>query len=180
MSEEIQSPDYDGGSLVLLWAGESPAINMNLLEGLEAAGIPAQDKPLGSDGAPRSATPLPIDWKPRFGFEIYVLSTDFPAAKEILEDVLERTPPDTEIPAQPEVVDPAAKPSEVKNEPATLEIWAGTDPKLAEFLLSAFSENSISARAESAGAQITIYIAPHAAMQAVEILREVLEGAPPA
>jgi len=74
------------GSLVLLWAGEDPAVHAALLEELEAEEIPFSDKSLGDDEvAPPTTHPLPIDWKPRFGFEVAVLSTDLAAAQEVLE-----------------------------------------------------------------------------------------------
>ncbi|GAC1669772.1 MAG: hypothetical protein NVS9B4_25810 [Candidatus Acidiferrum sp.] len=178
MAEARQSGYELGGSLVLLWSGESAAVSINLIERLESSGIPAKDRPFGGDGTMPTAEPLPIDSKPRFGFEIYVLYADAPAAREILEKVLDETPPDTELPEQPEVIDPATE-SIAKSAPATLEIWRGTSPQLAEFLVSAFGENNISARTEMAGPQIIVYVAPGAATQSMEILREVLEGAPP-
>ena len=90
------------GSVVLLWAGENPALHSALLEQLQAAEIPFSDKTLGDDEVAPTADPLPIDWKPRFGFEVAVLSTDIPAAKEILEKLLEEEPADLEIPARDE------------------------------------------------------------------------------
>jgi hypothetical protein len=54
------------GSLVLLWAGEDPAVHEALLEGLEESKIPFSDKSLGDDEVAPTADPLPIDWKPRF------------------------------------------------------------------------------------------------------------------
>src|SRR5260370_7893484 len=62
------------GSLVLLWAGENPATHAALLEGLEAAQIPFSEKTLGDDDVAPTADPLPIRWKPRFGFEVAVVS----------------------------------------------------------------------------------------------------------
>src|SRR6266478_8401201 len=90
------------GSLVLLWAGEDPAVRAALLEELEAAEIPFSEKSLGDDEVAPTADPLPIDWKPRFGFEVAVLSADLPAAQAILEKLLNEEPADLEIPAQDE------------------------------------------------------------------------------
>lgn len=73
------------GSLVMLWAGENPVLHWVFLEGLQAAGIPYTDKALGDDQVTLTADTLPIDWKPRFGFEVVVLSSDLPGAKETLE-----------------------------------------------------------------------------------------------
>src|SRR5207249_8168443 len=86
------------GSLVVLWAGEDPAMHAALLEELEAAEIRFADKSFGDDEVAPTADPLPIDWKPRFGFEVAVLSPDLTAAKELLEKLLEEEPADLEIP----------------------------------------------------------------------------------
>ena len=56
------------GSFITLWAGEDDSLHMELLESLEGAGIPFSDKSLGDDEVAPTADPLPIDWKPRFGF----------------------------------------------------------------------------------------------------------------
>ena len=58
------------GSFVTLWSGESASTHIELLESLESAGIPFSDKSLGDDEVAPTADPLPIDWKPRFGFEV--------------------------------------------------------------------------------------------------------------
>ena len=196
----------DAGSFVMLWAGENPATHVTLLEKLEASGIPYNDKVLGDDAVAPTADPLPIDWKPRFGFEVAVLSNDYQAAKEILEKVLEFEPANMEIPEQPEVTDPAIIGTAANAAPTTVEVWRGADIKVAEFLTSALSENNISAEVTAAGAATTsiagstagaiaaaatslastgtgalsaIYVAPGNEARAREIVREVTEGAPP-
>jgi hypothetical protein len=167
------------GSFVILWAGENPSTHVNLLEKLEANGIAYNDKSFGDDEVAPTADPLPIDWKPRFGFEVSVLSTDYPAAKELLENLLAKEPEDLEIPAQPEVVDPSIAPSNANDTPATLKVWESSDTKLAQFLASALSENNISADVKPKGAVTTIYVAPGNETRAREIVREVTDGAPP-
>jgi hypothetical protein len=84
----------------MLWAEENPALHWVLLERLRAADTPFSDKTLGDDQVALTADPLPIDWKPRFGFEVAVLSPDLLAAKEILEKLLDEDLEDVEIPAQ--------------------------------------------------------------------------------
>src|SRR5260370_14852267 len=93
------------GSVVLLWEGENPATHAALLEGLEAAQIPFSEKTLGDDEVAPTADPLPIDWKPRFGFEVAVLSSNLAAAQEVLEKLLEEEPADLRIPAHDGGVD---------------------------------------------------------------------------
>jgi hypothetical protein len=167
------------GSFVILWAGENPSVHINLLEKLEANGIAYNDKSLGDDEVAPTADTLPIDWKPRFGFEVAVLSGDYPAAKELLENLLASEPEDLEIPAQPEVVDPSSTTSRANEAPATLKIWESTDTKLAQFLASALSENNISAEVTPEGAVTRILVAPGNEAKAREIVREVTDGAPP-
>jgi hypothetical protein len=167
------------GSFVILWAGENPSLHVNLVEKLEANGIAYKDISLGDDEVSLTADPLPIDWKPRFGFEVTVLSTDYPAAKELLENLLQSEPENLEIPAQPEVADPSTMTPEANEAPATLQVWKGTDSKLVEFLTSALSENNLVARVANEAGPTAIYVAEGNQARALEIVREVTQGAPP-
>jgi hypothetical protein len=167
------------GSFVILWAGENPSVHVNLIEKLEANGIAFKDISLGDDEVAPTADPLPIDWKPRFGFEVTVLSTDYLAAKELLDNLLQREPENLEIPAQPEVIDPATMTPKANDAPATLQVWKGTDPKLAQFLTSALGENNLVARVANEAGSTAIYVAEGNQARALEIVREVTQGAPP-
>lgn len=167
------------GSFVILWAGENPSTHMNLLEKLEANGIAYNDKVLGDDEVAPTADPLPIDWKPRFGFEVAVLSTDYPAAKEILETQLDKIPDNIEIAEQPEVVDPATETRKANDAAADTQIWQGSDVKVAEFIISALAENNVVARAAAAGGATAVFVAEGNAARGQEIVREVTQGAPP-
>jgi hypothetical protein len=167
------------GSFVILWAGENPSLHVNLVEKLEANGIAYKDISLGDDEVSPTADPLPIDWKPRFGFEVTVLSTDYPAAKELLENLLQSEPENLEIPAQPEVVDLSTMTPKANEAPATLQVWKGTDSKLAEFLTSALNENNLVARVADEAGSTAIYVAEGNQARALEIVREVTQGAPP-
>jgi NADPH-dependent ferric siderophore reductase len=175
----MSSKPLPQGSLVVLWAGENPAVHAALLEELQAADIPFSDKTLGDDEVAPTADPLPIDWKPRFGFEVAVLSADLAAAKRILEKLLEEEPADLEIPAQDEVA--AAEPplvSATETRP-TVEIWNGNDERIAQFLTAAMQENDIPIHLENPGEQTRIYVSAGNEKRAREIVREVVEGAPP-
>jgi hypothetical protein len=175
----MSSKPVPQGSLVLLWAGEDPAVHAALLEELEAAEIPFSDKSLGDDEVAPTADPLPIDWKPRFGFEAAVLSTDLAAAREVLEKLLDEEPADVEIPAQDGVV--AAEPPLVvttETHPA-VEVWNGNDERIAQFLTAAMQENEIPIHLENPGEQTRIYVSAANENRAREIVREIIEGAPP-
>ena len=168
-----------GASLILLWAGEDPAIHATLLERLNAAGVPWKDMTLGNDEVAPTADPLPIDWKPRFGFEVAVLSTDLTAAQQILEKLLAEEPQDLEIPEQ--AAAPVAEPPlTVATElHPTVEVWAGNDDNMAQFLTAAMQENEIPIHLENPGDQTRIYVSAANEARAREIVREVVEGAPP-
>jgi hypothetical protein len=175
----MSSKPIPQGSLVLLWAGENPATHAALLEELEAAQIPFSDKSLGDDEVAPTADPLPIDWKPRFGFEVAVLSTDLAPAKEVLEKLLDEEPADIEIPAQDGA--PAAEPPLVvttETHPA-VEIWNGNDERIAQFLTAAMQENEIPIHLENPGEQTRILVSAANEERAREIVREIVEGAPP-
>jgi NADPH-dependent ferric siderophore reductase len=167
------------GSVVMLWAGEDPALHAALLEQLQAAEIPYTDKTLGDDEVAPTSDPLPIDWKPRFGFEVAVLSTDIPAAKAILEKLLAEEPADLEIPARDEAKaeePPLVMATETK--PA-VEVWSGNDDRVAQFLTAAMQENEIPIHLEMLGEQTKFLVSAENEKRAREIVREVVEGAPP-
>jgi hypothetical protein len=166
------------GSLILLWAGEDPALHSSLIEKLESAGIPFIDKPAGDDRTVPSADILPIDWKARFGFEVAVPSSSLAAAEKILERLLDEEPADMEIAAN-DSPEPAAsmKPSHLSS--TTCAIWSGSDEARTGFLVQALKENEIPARVQTHGTETTLYVPPEEEMLAREIIREIVEGAPP-
>ena len=174
----MSSKPIPQGSLVLLWAGEDPAVHAALLEELEAAEIPFSDKSLGDDEVAPTADPLPIDWKPRFGFEVAVLSSDLAAAQEVLEKLLEEEPADLEIPAQEGMAEEPPLVVATETHP-TVEVWNGTDDRIAQFLTAAMQENEIPIHIENPGDETRIYVSASNDKRAREIVREVVEGAPP-
>jgi hypothetical protein len=176
----MSSKPIPQGSLVLLWAGENPAVHATLREELQAADIPFSDKSLGDDEVAPTAGPLPIDWKPRFGFEVAVLSTDLTVAKEVLERLLDEEPADLEIPAQDEVAEVEPPLVEITETHPAVEIWRGNDERIAQFLTAAMQENEIPMHLENPGEQTRIYVSTANEKRAREIVREVVEGAPPA
>lgn len=167
------------GSLVLLWAGEDPALHTTLLEQLEAVDIAFSDKTLGDDEVAPTADPLPIDWKPRFGFEVAVLSADLAAAQEILERLLSEEPADLEIPAQDGA--PSKEPRLVyaTEEHPAAEIWRGSNERISQFLTAALQENEIPMHLDLSGDQTGINVSAANEMRAREIVREIVEGTPP-
>ena len=175
-------------SYIVLWSGEDPAFHETLLEELESSAIPYADKPIGEEeNAPE---PLPIDWKPRFGFEVAVHHSDLRKAKEILEKLLsEGELADVELPAQDETFPTKGADAEARRQPQkstaaeeqpTVSVWAGSDPRIIEFLTAALQENEIPTRTASEDDQLTVvYVPPSNAPRAREIVREIAEGIPP-
>jgi hypothetical protein len=166
------------GSFITLWAGEDPALHSALIEELQAADIPFLDKPIGRDEVAPTADTLPIDWKPRFGFEVVVSSTDLPAAQELLDKLLDEEPLDMELPASDAAPPTAAAPASLSK--ATSAVWSGDDQERADFLSQALKENEIPVRIEKQATGTTLLVPPEEETLAREILREILEGQPPA
>jgi hypothetical protein len=175
----MSSKPIQQGSLVLLWAGEDPAMHAALLEELEVAEIPFSNKSLGDDEVAPTADPLPIDWKPRFGFEVAVLSTDLAAAREVLEKLLEEEPADLEIPVQDGTVAPEPPLTVATETHPKVEVWNGNDDRIAQFLTAAMQENEIPIHLEILGEQTRIFVSAANEKRAREIVREVVEAAPP-
>lgn len=73
------------GSLIMLWAGEDPALHAALVEELEEAGILYIDRPTGDDQIAPPADILPIDWKAQFGFEVAVPSSSLGRRRRFLK-----------------------------------------------------------------------------------------------
>jgi hypothetical protein len=166
-------------SLILLWAGEDPALYASLMEALNAAGIPCKNMAIGGDEIKPDADPLPIDWKPRFGFEIAVPSHDLTAAQQILEKLLAQEPEDLEIPEQPLASEKELPLTNSTETHPTAKVWTGADDKLAEFLTAALQENEIPMHLETPEGQIHIYVSAANESRAREIVREITEAAPP-
>jgi hypothetical protein len=166
------------GSLIMLWAGEDPALHSELLQELEAAGIPYIDKPSGDEQTAPQADILPIDWKAKFGFEVAVASSSLAAAEKILEKLLDEEPVDMELAAEDEGAPAAEAPAHLSQ--ASCAVWSGADESRAGFLVQALKENEIPARVETRGSEATVYVPPEEEMLAREIIREIVDGAPPA
>ncbi len=168
------------GSLIMLWAGEDTALHSTLIEKLQTAGIPFIDKSTGDDRTVPSADIIPIDWKARFGFEVAVPSTRLAEAEKILEKLLDEEPVDMEI-AENESLEPTISEREPSKVGAAIcVVWSGSDEARAGFLVQALKENEIPARVETHGSEATVYVPPEEEMLAREIIREIVEGAPPA
>jgi hypothetical protein len=62
---------------------------------------------------------------------------------------------------------------------ATSQIWKGESPEIAELLAASLRENQVGSRLAAAGDQRVLLVMPEDLPRAREIVRQVLEGAPP-
>jgi len=165
-------------SYVVLWAGENPALHDALLEELDLAGIGYADKPLGEEEV--TTDPLPVDSKPRFGFEVAVHHSELPAARQILEKLLDEGElADLELPAKDEAPQDEPQKSSAAEEPPTVSVWAGDDSRVLAFVTAALLENEIPVGMENESELTIVYVPPSSAPRAREIVREITEGVPP-
>jgi hypothetical protein len=167
------------GSFIVLWAGENPLLHTMLVEQLQGLDIPFADKTLGDDEVAPTSDPLPIDWKPRFGFEVAVLSGDFAVASQVLEKLLDEEPADIEIPAQDGISSLEPPMVVATEEHPTVEVWSGSNDRVAQFLVAAMQENGIPIHLENPGELTRILVSGLNQGRAREIVREVVQGAPP-
>jgi hypothetical protein len=183
MEGSVSTKPAPESSYAVLWAGENPALHEALVQELELSGIPYADKPIGEGEI--EPDPLPLDWKPRFGFEVAVHYPDLPKAKEILEKLLsEGDLADVELPAEDDAREDTAatvepQSSQTTEERATVSVWAGEDARITEFLTAALRENEIPIRVVNDGGLTIVYVPESNAPRAREIVREITEGVPP-
>ena len=167
------------GSVQILWEGEDLTLFENLLDALEAASIRYFDQPLGIYPGVRRRDPFPVQPLARFGYQVAVLSSDLGRARQILGKLLDEEPLDMELPAQDEERSEQATETVSQENALTCEVWSGSNESLAEFLESALKENGIKTRMERQGAEVSIHAGLSEGAAAREIVREIVEGAPP-
>jgi hypothetical protein len=109
-----------------------------------------------------------------------VSSLNLAEGQQILETLLSEEPAELEIPAQ-DGAPSAERPLVVATEEhGTVEVWRGIDERIAQFLTAAMQENEIPIHLENPGRETGIYVSAGNEKRAREIVREVVEGAPPA
>lgn len=64
-------------------------------------------------------------------------------------------------------------------EDATVSVWSTDSGEPSDFLVAALHENGINCRVDQQGTHAKLYVLPHDASRAREIIREVVEGEPP-
>jgi hypothetical protein len=178
-ADKLVEKAYPGSALVHLWRGEDAALHASLLEALAEANIPFYEQPLGSGPSARPIDALLDHAQPRFGFEVAVLSSKLAEAEVILERLLKEGPIDMALTAKDAAGQAEPKKRMAAIGTATSEVWSGEDESLAGFLAAALKENGIPVRVERHGQNATVYAPPEEESRAREIIREIVEGAPP-
>ena len=167
------------GTLQILWEGEDLALFENLLDALEAVGIPYFDQPLGIYPGVRRRDPFPVQPLARFGYQVAVLSSEIERARQILERLLGEKPQNRELPAQDEKQSETPAEAVFREEDSTFQVWFGSKESTAEFVEAALKENGIPTRREPLSAGIAIYVPPSKETTAKEIIREIVESTQP-
>jgi hypothetical protein len=178
-ADEIVEKAYPGSALVHLWRGEDAALHVSILEVLAEANIAFYEQPLGSGPSARPIDQLLDHAHPRFGFEVAVLSSNLAEAEVILEKLLKEGPVDMALTAKDAVEQAKPKQRSAAMGMSISEVWSGEDESLAGFLGTALRENGIPVRVERHGRRAVVYAPPEEESRAREIIREILEGAPP-
>ena len=161
----------------LVWRGGDPLAVSEVIRILRDAGIrhhvqPTNDHMVFELGMPR----------PKYAVRVF--SSDAAKARELLATVRETPPFVLDEPTSDEFYDQRrgirAGEHEWNPAAASVEIWSGEDPALAQLLEDCLHENRIGVRRE-AGRQgvLRFFVMPADEVAASEIIREVREAAPP-
>lgn len=162
-----------------LWSGEDLELLSRLREALDREGIPHYNWPTNESPEVRRPSNFLIAERPQFGFTLAVSSNDWKAAAEVLEKVLDEEPEGIELPASADENDAPQEAARDGDGEATLEIWSGADVALCGFLEAALDENGIAARGEATSHGNRLFVKPRDEARAREVVREIVEGAPP-
>lgn len=96
--------------------------------------------------------------------------------------------PESAIPEPPEespswekteVTDTGWDPQNWYTEDATVEVWSGDQPELGEMIAASLQENQIHSRRDNLNGRCALFVLPEDEAAAREIVREIVEAAPP-
>jgi hypothetical protein len=165
----------------VVWRSGDPTAVSEVISTLREAGIRHHVQPTNEHLVFELGMPRPK-------YAVRVFASDAAKAKELLSDIRETLPFALNDSAEPDAPDPEpqekAEPRPAKHDwnpaAATIEIWIGEDPALAELLEACLRENQIGVRrkgAEPGALQLLVMPADESAAR--EIIREVREATPP-
>jgi len=163
----------------VLWEGEHPDFCERLTEQLTEAHI--------NHFATRQEKGIRYKWPmddPRF--RVYVLESDLESARKVLERVRNEFSVDDSAAIgisdaiRPKDGEARRLSGEWSEQDPSVEVWSGGDASVAEFLRESLRTNEIDFRTRSDGGDFQrLDVRPADEKRAREIVREVVEGAPP-
>jgi len=177
------------------WKGEDARVHAELCEVLEEAGIPhktvfRRDHLFNMNNYPgyEVGVPFSLFEKAEKAVQAAYGSEDAEGgAEQQLAGIVTR--PTADMPILPESVTgadeeipgPSSAGQDAKwyPEDATEVVWSTDAGEPSDFLVAALHENGIECRADEQGTRAKLYVLPHDATRAKEIVREVVEGQPP-
>jgi hypothetical protein len=178
------------------WKGEDPRVHAELCELLEQAGIPhksvfRRDHLFHFSNFPAYEVGIPFSQFEKAekvvqeaygpdenenGVEVQETSALIKGLVRVVPFLPERVSlPQEDIPGPPSAGDGG----DWFPEDATENVWTGGTDELGDFLVAALHENGIHCRLDQQGSHAKLYVLPHNASRAREIVREVLEATPP-
>ncbi|MGA8766431.1 MAG: hypothetical protein WB559_05400 [Candidatus Acidiferrales bacterium] len=165
----------------LLWSGYNRSLRDQIGVALDAADIPYADES------------REVNWLPaleqRAPYEIWILRADHDSAAKILAESFPEVadgPDSADVNELADSSDQAANeipandlPPENHPDDATCEVWSGDDDHAAQFLRDCLRGVGIACVVSQDDAKARVLVLPAAEIRAREIVREVIEGAPP-
>lgn len=95
------------------------------------------------------------------------------------ESAISKPPEESPSWKKTEVTDTGWDPQNWYSEDATVEVWRGDQPELAEMIAASLQENQIHCRPSDSTPNYALFVLPGDEARAREIVREIIEGAPP-
>ena len=141
----------------------------------EAFGEPLELPPPGGEDAVVSDEPT-SGWSKflRDGFERGLLPTILEKMREPRQEIIEN---ETEEGSRRDA--PLHDPQEWYPEDATMEVWSGQEPELAEMISASLKENDIRSRKDELKGSWLIFVKPQNEERAREVIREIVDATPP-
>jgi len=197
-SQAASPAESDEDPFCSFWKGDDPRIHAELCSVLDDADIPhktvrRQDHLFNLSNYPAFQIGVPFSMYERAEEavkEAFDLEDSDPRAAEALSvpSLLSETsrsfrklpstltpPSDENVPGPPT----EGNLSDAPPQETTAEIWSGDDSSLRDMLIASLRENQIGVRQENAGGKSSLFVAAEDEQRAREIVREIVEGAPP-
>ncbi len=177
----IQEEHVEDNPVECAWRGTDPVAFSRVVDALREASVPHHVKATSDHLFFEFGTPRPF-------YEVQVLRSDLLAAQRLLEGISESPPlarhERLETPSE-ELEDRVGPMISVRRErnssEASVEVWSGDDTEIARALCDCLRENEIGCRTRGdPSSRESILVWPDDEARAREIIRQVVEGTPPA